>query len=113
MNPTVTIFAIAAVAAVVLYGVARLVVWVLPRILCWRNPLRLLAVFVVWFGTSALLIAPLYAMLFAPGVMAVGLDGWFLLWVLGCFAACLTPFGAFVSRHRENILRAGKQALAA
>jgi hypothetical protein len=113
MHPSVIVFAIAAVAAVVLYGVARLVVWGLPRILSWRSPLRLLAVVVVWFGTSALLMTPLYAMLLAPSVMTVGLDGWFLVWVLGCFAACITPFGAYVSRHRGSILRAGKQALAA
>ena len=65
MNAAVFVAGIALLAAVVLYGVGQLLVRSLLRALGWRSPFRSAVVLSLWFGSSTLVVLPLFAMLLA------------------------------------------------
>lgn len=113
MQVALVVLAIAVAGAVMSYGVARLLVWSLVRILRWRSAFRLSAVITIWFVASALLMLPLYATLILSVVIDGERDGLFFAWVVGCHTASFVPFGVYLSRHRDRIVRAGKEALIA
>ena len=114
MNTAGSILAVAVVAAAMLYGLGRVLVWSLLRTFSWRSPLRLAVVLLLWSAASVLLVLPLFAMLLIPGVLVATRESWFFLsWVVGCFGASTVPFAFVVGRKREQILSAGKSALAA
>jgi hypothetical protein len=104
--------AAALLAGTILFGLARLLVSVLPRIFAWGSVLRLLMVLVVWFVLSAALVWPIYAMLLAPAEITYVFDEtWRIVWWLVCYALSLLPFAIVVSRHRDQIVAAAKRAL--
>jgi hypothetical protein len=117
MEMSLVALAIAGVAAAVLHGVARLLVWGLLQILRWKSAFRLTAVVVAWFTASAFLIWPLYAGLYAavyvPSLLLEDHEWPFLVWLAGCYLVSVVPFGIHVSRSRGRIFRAGREALIA
>lgn len=113
MEMSLVALAIAGVAAAVLHGVARLLVWGLLQILRWKSVFRLTAVVVAWFTASAFLIWPLYAAVYFPSLLLEDYEWPFLVWLAGCYVVSLLPFGIHVSRSRDRILRAGREALIA